>query len=320
MTATRPALSPRAAGKLAALESLEVLGASRQLRIIGELLAAVAEEYAGEPDGLIWSVRSVQDYLVATRGQSSQAVGNALHVMLGGLDVGAGEDLESLRERVMRSVREYDSRAQEWMRALTEYGANLLAGRRRVLAYDYSSSVAAILRCADERARGKLTVVVPESRTLDGGRKYVVDLQDTELGLEFIPDPAIATAMPSCDLVLEGAETLSAQGGCYNTTGTLLTALVAQHWRVPFYVASTTIKIDAGTLRGQVRNVPPVDLGRTALQGWEPHLLSRVRAGCPDLDYTPPELIAGFITEEGVLPPGALWQHAARFRDGVAHG
>jgi ribose 1,5-bisphosphate isomerase len=309
-----PTMPPSVQEKIAELESLEILGATRQLHIVADALVMLAEQHDGEPEDLAREARELSDYLISTRGQASQAIGNTLNLMLEGLEERAKLSPTSadLRAWLVAMVREYEDATHNWMRDLTEYGANLLSGRRRVLAYDYSSSVARILRSAEERGE-ELTVVVPESRILDGGAKYVSDLQDTQLLFELIPDSAVGEAVRHCDVVFEGAETLSAEGGCYNTVGTLLTALAAKYWTVPFYVASTLIKIDAKTLEGRQRPIPSVDLRDSLSSDYPPVLGSRIRTSCPELDYTPPELITSFITEVGILPPSALWQHAIRF-------
>lgn len=308
-------LPPLAAIKLRELESLQVLGASRQLGIIADALVALAEEYDGTPEGLIESVRSLTQYLTATRGQSSQAIGNALGLMTQGLNAQSDLPLAALREWITSRVREYDTQAGEWIRVLTEHGVVQVNGARRVLAYDYSSSVAAILRAASHASTEPITAVLPEARTLDGGRKYVLDLADTPLRFEVVPDSAIASVISGCDLVLVGAETLTTEGGCYNTVGTFLTALAAAHHHVPFYVASTLIKIDMQTLPGERRHIPVLDMSARLLEGWAPEDSSRVKARCPDLDYTPPEPIAAFITEQGILAPCELGACASRLLD-----
>ena len=250
------------------------------------------------------------DYLASTRGASSQAVASAVYLMVRDLESQAGLPMPDLRGWIVESVRAYEEQSQGWMRELTEHGAELVSATDRVLAYDYSSSVAAILRAAEDRG-WEGTVVVPESRSLNGGHKYVRDLRDTELSLEFVPDSAIGSVISSCGMAIEGAETLSSEGGCYNTVGTFMTALAAGYHNVSFYVASTLIKMDTRT-RGAERDIPALDVDKALLAGWELELASRVRTFCPDLDYTPPELIAGFVTEEGVLSPTVLGERATR--------
>ncbi len=312
MTLERPHLTPRAAARLDEFENPEILGASRQLAIAADLLVSVAQEHQGDSDDLVRRLRDVVDYLVVLRGESSQAVPNALGLMLDGLDDRRQLPTEELQAWVVEQVRGYDAKARRWMRTIAAYGATLASGSERILAYDYSSSVAAILRKLGERGQPP-TVVVPEARTLDGGRRYVEDLRDSPLRFELIPDAAIGSKTQDCDLALVGAETISAQGGCYNTTGTFLVALACQYWRVPFYAPTTLIKIDTRTLHGYRRPIPnlgPGHLGRL-VEGPHASGAAQISISSPDLDYVPPELIDGFVTEVGVLPPAAISHHAA---------
>lgn len=309
----RPRLTARAATRLDEFENPEILGASRQIAIAADLLVSVAEEHRGDSAGLIRSLREVANYMIALRGESSQAVPNALGLMLDGLDDRQRAPVEEVRAWVVERVRGYDGEARRWMRTISEYGATLAAGSQRILAFDYSSSVAAILRELSERGESP-TVVVPEARTLDGGRRYVDDLRHSPLHFELVPDAAIGSKTKGCDLALAGAETISAQGGCYNTTGTFLVGLACQYWRVPFYASTTLIKIDTRTLRGYRRPIPNLGsahLGRL-MEGWNIPHPAVVKVASPDLDYVPPELITGFVTEVGVLPPAAIVGHAAR--------
>lgn len=321
MKPDRPHLTPRAGARLDEFEDPGILGASRQLEIAADLLINVAEEHRGDSAELVRRLHDVVGYLVALRGESSQAVPNALGLMLEGLDDCRQLPTDALRAQVVEKVRGYDAEARRWMKAITMYGATLASGSERILAYDYSSSVAAILRELGERGESP-TVVVPEARSLDGGRRYVDALRDSPLLFELIPDAAIGSKTKNCDLALVGAETISAQGGCYNTTGTFLVALACQYWRVPFYAPSTLIKIDTRTLHGYRRPIPdlgPTHLGRI-VEGWTTPHPARFSVASPDLDYVPPPLINGFVTEVGVLPPAAIFHHAARLlsmsRDG----
>lgn len=308
-----PELPPAAAAKVDEMESLEVLGASRQLTIIAAAFEELAEAYDGPSTGLVETTRRLVDYLDSTRGESSQGVSNAVRLMVHGLEAQSDLPVTELRAWIVERVRAYEARSRRWMRELTEHGVGLLTNGKRVLAYDYSSSVAHVLRVANDRG-WEATLVLPESRSLSGGHKYVRDLRETGLSLEFVPDSSIGSAVSSCELVLVGAETLSAEGGCYNTVGTFLTALAARYYGVPFYVTSTLIKTDLKTAPG-VRGIPNLDLDDTLLDGWEPELAGRVRTVCPDLDYTPPEFVAGLVTEVGLLAPSELQGRAARLLD-----
>jgi translation initiation factor 2B subunit (eIF-2B alpha/beta/delta family) len=165
------------------------------------------------------------------------------------------------------------------------------------------------------------TLVIPEARSLNGGLRFLEGLQGSTLPVEFVPDAAIATAVKGCDLALIGAETIGADGSCYNTVGSLSVALACDYWRVPLYVPSTLIKLDTRTLFGYQRPMPALDQHRLSplTADWPATLRSRAKVLSPDLDCVPPTLIAAYITEVGVLPPAQVAAHAARLAEALPH-
>jgi ribose 1,5-bisphosphate isomerase len=321
VVADRPHLSPPGADKLDEFESPSVLGASRQLEIAADLLVCVAKEHKGSNADLVHQLRDVTAYLTALRGEASQAIPNALALMLEGIEDRQDLPSDEFRASIIEQCGNYAEQARRQMKAITEYGASLATGAKRILAFDYSSSVAAILK-AIGRTDSTTTVVIPEARTLDGGRRYVEDLEQSLLTCEFIPDAAIGSKVKGCNLAFIGAETVSAEGGCYNTTGSLMVALACQYWRVPLYTPTTLVKIDTRTLFGRHRPIPDLSAAhlRRLTEGWPDSLATRVHLSSPDLDYVPPALMTGFVTEEGIIPPAAISTHAARLAGSAGGG
>jgi translation initiation factor 2B subunit (eIF-2B alpha/beta/delta family) len=309
----RPRLSPVADARLNDVERPQFLGASRQLDLAADLLSTIATEHQGDGADLVRQLREVAAYLVARRGDASQAFPNALALMLAGIDEHQGETVDELRETVIEQTRDFARRSRDQVQSIAEYGAALAAGATRILVFDFSSSVAAILD-EIELSGASPTVVVPEARTLDGGRSYVEELLESRLPLELIPDVAVGSKVKSCQLALIGAETITAEGGCYNTTGSLLVALACRHWRVPLYSPTTLLKIDTRTLFGYRRTIPELDEYHLSslTEDWPLPLAARVELSSPELDYVPPELMTGFITELGILPPAAIVTQAMR--------
>lgn len=313
MTVERPNLHPRAAARLDDFERPHVLGASRQLELAADLLVCVIDEHEGPVADLVHRLRQVAAYLVALRGGSSQAFPNALAVMLDEIDERQHETLDRFQGIVIKQIQDSVEQARRHMTTIAEIGASLVANTQRIFTFDYSSSVAMILKALGG-SRPIPAVVIPEARTLDGGRRYVEDLRDSALQLEFIPDAAIGSKVNGCDLAFIGAETVSAEGGCYNTTGSFLVALACQYWGVPLYTPTSLIKIDPLTALPDRRPIPDLDSARLKrlTAEWPDALAQRVTVSSPDLDYVPPELMTGFITELGILPPTAIAAHAER--------
>lgn len=288
----------------------ETLGASRQLRLAGRLFMVLASDFAGSDTTLHGLLNEMTQHLLLARGQSSQAFPNGLRLMLAGAEDPFATDAPDLRARIRESVDRFVKEQAEDSARMTNAGVKLLTGARCVIAYDYSGSVADILaRLADNEPAPE--VVILESRALDGGKKFIRELAPTSLAMRFWPDAAMAAALKDVDAVLVGAETLTVEGGCYNTIGTALLALAAHHNGVPFYVVSTTIKVDLGTSGDPRRPIPARDLKPILAGSGEADIVGRVSMICPDLDYTPPSLVSGLITEAGCVSPPTIAALAA---------
>lgn len=300
-----PQLPAGAAELLHSIDTGAVLGASRQLHVLGECLIEVVKASAQSTVDLATTVEALVEHVVSTRGASSQAVTNGLERMarpaLGRTDRDAVDPERG--DKLVESVQRFRAELDGWLASVRRYGRELLQGHRTVLAYDYSSTVAQVLGDVSELADG-VTVFVPEARSLDGGRKYLADWRDLKVDVRLIPDAALGWALARCDVAVVGAETLSAEGGCYNTIGTALVAHETARNGIPFYVLSVLLKTDMQTLGGE-RPSPSLDfLDRLDVSARG--LAMTVAGPFPDLDYTFPQDISGVVTETGVVAPAQI--------------
>lgn len=284
----------------------EILGASRQLHVLGECLIALVEASDGDVIRLTADVTSLEDHVRRTRGASSQAVSNGLALMAQPVHAAANSPDQRLSERILAAVTTFETTLSDGLSALRGHATDLLATYRTVLVYDYSSTVSQVVRQLVQSGR-ELRVLVPEARSLDGGRKYLADWEGLGLVADLVPDSAVGWALDQCDVALVGAETLSSEGGCYNTIGTAVVAHEAARREVPFHVLSVLLKTHLGTA-GSERPIPTLDF--LAL----PHPAGRLDApqivtlggGFPDLDYTAPGAITSVVTERGRLNPSEV--------------
>ncbi|MCL7416969.1 MAG: initiation factor 2B-like protein [Halalkalicoccus sp.] len=141
-------------------------------------------------------------------------------------------------------------------------------------------------------------VIVLESRPNREGvdvAERLVDALDVTVTL----DAAVAHVMEGVDSVLVGADTVLADGSVINKVGTRTAAVAAAHEGVPVYAVAAVDKISPSS--------EPVleSVDRGALTDDE-----RVAVECPLFDRTPPDLVTGVITEEGVLATTGIAQRA----------
>jgi len=117
------------------------------------------------------------------------------------------------------------------------------------------------------------------------------------------------------DIVLVGADRVSARGDVANKIGTYLKALAAHDSGIPFYAAvpSPTIdwRIDDGlAIAIEERNADEVLWIRGVDRAGRPAEVQLMSAATPvanpAFDITPARLVTGIITERGVAAPARL--------------
>jgi methylthioribose-1-phosphate isomerase len=157
---------------------------------------------------------------------------------------------------------------------------------------------------AAKEAGRKLSVFVDETRPLlQGARLTAWELQQAGIDATLICDDMAASAMRDrkVDLVIVGADRIAANGDTANKIGTYGVAILARHHRVPFWVAAPTSTFDLALPDGsripiEERAASEVTHGfgrETAPPG--------IKVWNPAFDVTPHELIAGIVTEHGIL-------------------
>lgn len=149
-------------------------------------------------------------------------------------------------------------------------------------------------------------VYADETRPLlQGARLTVWELQQAGINVTLNCDNMAAHLMSQglIDLVIVGTDRVAANGDVANKIGTLGVAILAQYFRIPFYVACPYSTIDFDTPTGQdivieergEDEVTHFGLRRTAPEG--------ILVKNPAFDVTPHPLVKGLITEKGILRP-----------------
>ena len=276
-----------------------VLGATNHVALALPLVAQVA----GEPrDTAVAEALELAGFLARTRGAAAPIVANALAWQTEGVETDM--NAEAAASLLAARASDWDNRAKERRRALIEKGREALIGCRAPLIFDYSSTVADLVR-ALAGSPGLDWIVVPESRAIDGGRRYMSTLATLGIPLRFLPDAALEYAVTQSDAVLLGAESVSLDGGVVNTIGSTSAARSAQVRGIPVYGAADLFKV------GQRR---AADLPPPPLRSYD-FLLKKgelADTSAPELEVVPPELISAILTEIGPLAPASLEAAVAR--------
>jgi translation initiation factor 2B subunit (eIF-2B alpha/beta/delta family) len=294
-----------------------VLGASKHVALGNELLFHILNSTADKREALK-RARLVAGFIARTRGQDTPVIGNSLALLLGGLDTVAPNDqADRLNERI-----------GNWTKAAEARKAKLIGGAVRhlhdakgIMAFDYSSTVAAVV-LALARANAALVVVVPESRTIAGGARYLDEFLPAGLRVHFIPDAAIEHGLAWCDTVLFGVETLRADGSFLNTIGSRMIARLAGEQGVEVYGCTDLLKLDMRSYDGH-RPAPAVrSYNHPLLDGLTVSGIELADTHAPELEVIPSRLVTGLLTEHGMVPPQAVWglgKEIYKTKEGTEH-
>ena len=204
-------------------------------------------------------------------------------------------------------------------RAIGEHGAKLLAqhqgkgGRIDLLTHCNAGGLATVqygtalapIYVGKERGLN-FHVFADETRPLlQGSRITAYELMQNDIPVTVICDSMAATVMGEgkVSAVIVGTDRVAANGDVANKIGTLGVAILARHYKIPFYVAAPTSSIDLSLATGsqipiEQRHSNEITQGLgnvTAPQG--------VSVYNPAFDVTPADLVTAIITEHGIAEP-----------------
>ena len=305
ITITKPYFSPQTQKLVDSFESAEIYGkpkgASRTARIINKVFCLITEEHkTNSPEELAQNLRVVAKYFIDTRGQMTPTIINAINWVLDELDqhLSSVSDISTF---ILHRCESFNRLSIANLEQIQQHGASLLENGMNTFVYDYSSTVAGILKYAGKQSKS-LQLIIPESRALDGGLPIVKTAISSGHKVLYITDAAIGQQLPVAQAAFIGAESITNLGGCWNTTGSTTVATLAKNYSVPLYVPTELMKFDTTNPPGTIRT--PVWKDIPAIQTNDPILLHKnVSVKAHDLDHVNSDQITAFITEKGVLTP-----------------
>lgn len=162
-------------------------------------------------------------------------------------------------------------------------------------------------------------VFADETRPLlQGARLTAWELQQAGVDVTLITDSMAASVMQGGDvgLVITGADRVAANGDVANKIGTLGVAILADHFGIPFYAAMPSSTIDLDCPDGAAIPIEERAVEEVTSFGGVRTAAAGVGVRNPAFDVTPSELVAGLITERGIVRPPYRDNLAALFGGG----
>ncbi len=152
----------------------------------------------------------------------------------------------------------------------------------------------------------RFRVYADETRPLlQGARLTSWELQQSGIDVTLITDNMAAFIMSKklIDLAIVGCDRVAANGDTANKIGTMGVAILAQHFNLPLYIACPSSTIDFETESGDDIVIEERDPEEVTFFGARRTGPEGIKVRNPAFDVTPHELIAGFITEKGIIYP-----------------
>ncbi|MCX8173688.1 MAG: S-methyl-5-thioribose-1-phosphate isomerase [Thermoplasmata archaeon] len=221
-------------------------------------------------------------------------------------------------------ARDYCNRIVEECRKIGEVGEKLIFHGSRVLTHCNAGALATVdwgtalapLRMAKRKGRNFFVFVDETRPRLQGARLTAWELGNEGIEHAVIADNAAGYYMArgDVDIVITGADRITANGDFANKIGTYEKAVVAKENGLPFYVAAPLSTFDFNLKNGRQIKVE--------MRGEEEvHLIDGTRitpetsrALNPAFDITPARYVTGFITAFGIFRPSQIFALKEKWR------
>ena len=198
-------------------------------------------------------------------------------------------------------------------RLMGQYGQELIPGGARILTHCNAGALATagygtalgVITAAWEAGKN-ISVYADETRPLlQGARLTAWEMQQQGIPITLITDnmTGYLMSLKKVDLVIVGADRITANGDAANKIGTYGLAVLAKHHNLPFYVTAPMSTIDISLPSGN--EIPIEERDQREVTHLAGHQIAPdgVKAWNPSFDVTPNNLITAIITEKGVLYP-----------------
>jgi ribose 1,5-bisphosphate isomerase len=279
------------------IRSMEIRGAGR----IARAAAAELRDYAGriqtrDIDDFNLKMKKAATILVDTR-PTAVSLPNAVRAVMRY----KGETLEDAKIEIKKLGDEFVTNSGNAVRKIGEIGARRIRDGDTIMTHCNSYAAISIIEAA--HAQGKnIKIIATESRPRLQGHLTIKQLDQLGIKTSLIVDSAVRYFMKEVDIVVMGADAITANGSLINKIGTSLVALAAHEARTNVIIAAETYKFSPRSILGELVEIEERDSSEV-ISPEKLGELSNVSVKNPAFDVTPREYIDLICTEVGAIPP-----------------
>ena len=273
------------------------------------LALAALQSSAKEKDQLIQDLETAKKILFETRPTAVNLVWGLEKIM----SVTKGDKtVEQIRGSIIETAKQMARDDIQINMSIGKNGSELFNQNDTIMTHCNAGALATVgygtalgvIRATKESGKN-IKVIATETRPVQqGSRLTAFELKHDGIDVTLIPDTAVGYTMANglVNGVIVGADRILRTGHVFNKIGTYQVATMAKQHNIPFYVAAPLSTFDLESRPENViieqRNASEVTgIGdkKTAPDG--------IDVINPAFDMTPPELISGIITENGIVKP-----------------
>jgi len=235
----------------------------------------------------------------------------AIERMQGIADSGEALGVAGLKKKLVDEALRIHKEDIEINRFIGKHGGKLLKSGSTVLTHCNAGALATagygtalgVIRGAIEQKK-KIRVYADETRPfLQGARLTAWELQKDKIDVTLITDSMAGYMMKKglIDAVVVGADRIAANGDVANKIGTYSVAVLAREHGIPFYVAAPLSTIDLKIKHGDFIPIEERDITEVTHMKGRRIAPKGIKVKNPAFDVTPSRLVAGIVTEKGVV-------------------
>jgi len=291
-----------------AIKNLSIRGAPAigVAAAMGLALCAVNDGYTNKQD-LVSALQNAYDILLKTRPTAINLKWGLDKIMV---ESSKYDTVEEIKKNIINLVKKMSDDDITINKNMGKFGSSLINDGDVIMTHCNAGSLATVsygtalgvIRSAKESGK-KISVYATETRpVMQGSRLTAFELAYDNIEVSLVPDTAVGHLMLNkmVDKVVVGADRILKSGHVFNKIGTYQVALMANTHKIPFYVAAPLSTFDLkNSLDDIVIEERSADEVLKIAGKWVAP--KGVKVFNPAFDVTPPDLITGIITENGIL-------------------
>ena len=220
------------------------------------------------------------------------------------------KDVDEIKKTVIETAKQMADEDIKINMTMGKNGSKIVDNNDTVLTHCNAGALATVgygtalgvIRASKESGKN-IKVIATETRPVQqGSRLTAFELKHDGIDVSLIPDTAVGYTLANnlVNKIIVGADRILKTGHVFNKIGTYQVALLAKQHNVPFYVAAPLSTFDLNSnpediVIEQRKSSEVTGIGEKKTAPDDINVIN------PAFDMTPPELISGIITENGVI-------------------